>query len=396
MAAQKAMLSGGLDILIGETKNTVKKRKNIVVACPVGDGAELAKFVAWARKTGISEIADFVFIYRAGMRVQDIGLDSFHAVEKVPLGTCGAFFVAQSLSYSLGYEVVVLSDINAFLDSKKGFVACKDLALSSKKAVLPIIYQGEGKMIGNNTYNPNSFGFIPRNVFEEVGFSVPYPWRGGEDYEFRSRLLKHGKAIFTDKAYVRHPMEGFTIYHKMLAKRKYYPYVAGLILAMLLESTYRKASYLKYIAWRMFYSFFADVFSDGQMSEIAQNSEKFIIRDEITEGGAPVGIEKLENALEFNPTFLGRALSVPVSLLSLLLFKRYDTLDDRIVLRESRLRLLLGIIIATILIPIRFCQTLLSLIGWKNELGKIVFPIMPKNLKEAVQVYARLLKEKRL
>lgn len=390
------MLSGGLDVLIGETKSTVKRRKDTVVACPVGDAAELAKFAAWARKTKISEIADFVFIYRAGMRIQDIGLDSFHAVEKVPLGTCGAFFVAQTLSYGLGYEVVVLSDINAFLDSKKGFVACRDLALSSKKAVLPIIYQGEGKMIGNNTYNPNSFGFIPRNVFEEAGFSVPYPWRGGEDYEFRSRLLKRGKAVMTDKAFVRHPMEGFTIYHKMLAKRKYYPYVAGLILAILLESAYRKLSYLKYISWRMFYAFFADVFADVQMAEIAQNSEKFIIRDRITEGGAPVGIEKRETALGFNPTFLGRALGVPVSLLSLMVLKRYDALDDRIILKGSRLRLLLGTAIATILIPVRFCQTLLSLFSWKNEFNKIVFPIKPKSLKGAVQVYAKLLKEKRL
>ena len=383
-------------MLLGKFVNNIDKQKDTVLACPVGDEKEFRAFERYVKETGIADVADFVFIYRIGMKIPESGLSALHAIESTQLGTCGAFFAAQSLCYHIGYEVTVLSDINAFIDSKEGFVSCRDLALSSGKAVLPIIYQGENKMIGNNVYNPNSFGFLPRAVFEKAGFSAPYLWRGGEDYEFRSRLLKHDMAILSDKAYVRHPMEGFTIYHKMVAKRKYYPYVAGFILALLLEAGYRKASYLKYIVWRMFYAFFADVFNDGQLKEIALNSNRFVIRDWIAEGGSPVAIEKRESALAFNPTFLGRALSMPLSLLSLLAYKRYDTLDERVVLKESRGRLLLGIVWATVLSPIRLCQTALSISGWNAELNRIAFPITPENHKEAVQTYARLLKNKRL
>jgi hypothetical protein len=393
---QGILSASGLGMLLGTFVNRIGKRKDTVLACPVGDEKEFRAFEKYVKETGIADVADFVFIHRIGMKIPESGLSALHAIELSPLGTCGAFFAAQSLCYHLGYEVIVLSDINAFLDSKEGFISCRDLVLSSGKAVLPIVYQGENKMIGNNVYNPNSFGFFPRAVFEKVGFSAPYLWRGGEDYEFRSRLLKLDMALLTDKAYVRHPMEGFTIYHKMVAKRKYYPYVSGLILAFLLEAGYRKSSYAKYAVWRMFYAFFADVFNDVQLKEIARNSNKFTIGDWIAEGGSPVAIEKRESTLKFNPSFLARALSMPFSLLSLLAYKRYDTLDERVVLKESRGRLLLGIVWATVMSPIRLCQTALSLFGWNAELKKIAFPITPKNHKEAARIYAGLLKNKRL
>jgi hypothetical protein len=393
---RNALSASGLSLLLGKFVNSIGQRKNVVLACPVGDENEFRKFERYAKETGIADVADFIFIYRLGIKIPESGLSALHAPESTQLGTCGAFFAAQSLGYHLGYDVTVLSDVNAFLDSKEGFVSCRDLALSSGKAVFPVIYQGKGKMVGNNPNNPNTFGFIPRAVFEKVGFSAPYLWRGGEDYEFRSRLLEQNMAIVSDRAYVVHPMEGFTIYHKMVAKRKYYPYVSGLMLALLLEAGYKKASYVKYAVWRMFYAFFADAFSDRQLKEMVLDSNRFMIRDWIVEGGSPVAIEKRESALKFNPSFLARALSMPFSLLSLLICKRYDTLDERVALKESRGRLLLGILWATALAPLRLCQTALGIFGWNAELKKIVFPIIPKNHKEAVRIYAELLRDKKL
>ncbi|MEM4359086.1 MAG: hypothetical protein QXT45_00980 [Candidatus Bilamarchaeaceae archaeon] len=124
------------------------------------------------------------------------------------------------------------------------------------------------------SYNVNGFTFYPRKVFETVGFHTLYSWRGGEDFEFLARLIDANLVYINHNGSISHPRAGYTVFHKMAEKKKFYPYIEGVTKALLLRGN-SPFHYFKFVLRYLFYSFFADIFSDQELLKTLEKTPYF-------------------------------------------------------------------------------------------------------------------------
>ena len=367
---------------------------------PVGDLGQMEMFVEQMRKLGIDKDKniDFLFICKQGLECPDVGLSALYVEELCPIGTSGCFFEGQKVLHGLGYEIIIATDLDAELDSKTTLDEMVKIARETRKAVFPlsIFEENTSKQLA---YNVNDWAVFPRNIFDEVGFSTPYMWRGGEEYELLSRLRHAGQkyVVYTDGGY-RHPFAGFSIYHKLAEKNKYYPYIAGILRAILFVSEYDRKSSLKFLLWFVFYSFFADLLGDRILKKALAESGRFTTlqgTDYSTERDW-FKISKIKKQGSFSNLSPLRVAYLPLSLARLALFGSFDIYTDRVALLRPRWEFAFGVAKASVLSPIRLFQGIQKAAEWKKERKKIVFPVMPGNAMEAEAAHKTLVTSRKI
>jgi len=384
---------------ITDERRKAGNRPATVIFAPVGDIRHLDPFVKHVKKLGLDKMqdVDFLFIYRAGLPKPDLGFSAVHAFEKYPLGTAGAFFAGQAYGYTLGYETIIVADCDAFLDSRKTFDAMLAIAQREDKVVsTPAYTDDHQEKPGDNT--TNGWGFMPRSAFEKAGFSTPYTWKGGDDFEIAYRLNKTGLRRWYSEGKTYHPASGYTIYHRISQPQKYYPYACGVFKSLLFIGDYDPKSYAKYLLWYVFNYFFGVAFCEESLKKIVQNSGKMALYEHVeTLPNSNFAIEKGKGWVEYRHDMgYDRYLFIPKSLLLLLVAGRCQVHDDVIVLKMPRVVFALRLIWAAILAPIAALMGLASIAGWQKERKKVIYPIMPSNLDAAAKIFATLVEKKSL
>ncbi|VVB58879.1 Uncharacterised protein [Candidatus Anstonella stagnisolia] len=356
-------------------------QKKIAIFSPIGDMSQFPLFLSQVKSLGLDKDADFIFIYRAGLQPVS-GLAAVHAFERMPLGSSGCFFAGQMLAYELGYEVLVVADLDAMLDSRATFDSCVKIA-SGGMAAVPFSKAPQEARADPNYAVVNQWGFFPRSIFESVGFEMPYTNKGAEDFEFRQRLQHAKKLVVFQGGFVTHEKTGMGIYPKFANRKKYFPYIAGLMKGYLFCSSYSPSFYFRYVAWHCYYAFFADVFLQAQLLRLLSN---------------PFDLSAYAVADNEQQVFLLKksgnagALSTFLSLFALLLSKKAAAGGSEIRLAVSRPRFALLLAKAILFVPVRFVQALYSLAAQKQKASKLAFPITPQNAQAAAQSYAALLR----
>ncbi len=377
-----------------------KEKASAVLFCPVADEEQLKGFVTIVKQLEDYKKVDYLFLYRKGFMIKHKsglfnGLSAIHAVENLPLGSSGAFFIGTYALFREGYEVILIADTDAMPGSKRILPILLQKALQLHKVIAPFNTPKENTA-PTKTYVINHWGAFPRSVFEKAGFYTPYMWCGGEDYDLMSRLNKTGLLLPLTDVFIYHPRAGYTIFHKMVEKKKFYPYVAGLMKVFLFHSERDIFAALKFFTWFVFYAFFGDVFSDRDIFMMLSKCNKFTTEYDFADSIARVEIKRIKERAAFPSSFFGKILKEPKLLFSLLFFKEAGIYTDKIRLKISRVELFAGIIKALFLVPFRFAQAILAFIKWKKERKKVVYPINVKNAKEAIEIYKRLVTEKKL
>jgi len=375
-----------------------RSNKSAIVFAPVGDLVQFEGFCSHIRKLGLDKEkeVDFLFICRTGIKMPEQGFSAIYAYEKIPIGTSGAFFAGQAYGYLLGYETIIVADCDAFLDSKKTFDAMLAMSRREGKAVSAPTFADESQTVPNAT-NPNGWGFMPRQVFEKAGFSIPYTWKGGDDFEIAFRFGRAGLRAWYNEGKVFHPMSGYTIYHRIVHKKKYYPYACGIFKALLFIADYDKPSYLKYALWYAFNYFFATLLDEAGLKKIVQSSGRMTVYDKPDMAPNPnIAIEKGSMGREYSTAGHERYFFVPKSVLLLLVFGRCSVHDEAIVLRMPRVIFALRLLLACLLLPVALAGGLASIIRWQGERRKVIFPIKPNDLDAAEGIFARLAENKSL
>ena len=369
----------------------------VCIFAPVGDSAQLAIFLKQVGRLGLDvrEI-DFLFIFKNKSDVFDTGLSAVYFVETCAIGTSGCFFVGQKLSYEMGYPIIVSTDLDAELDCAETFDSMVALAGAKKVAVFSrsIFNENTSKQLA---YNVNDWAVFPRAFFDVVGFSTPYMWRGGEEYELLTRLLKkHRNMFMVHSGGYTHPFVGFSIYHKLVERKKYCPYVSGILRAILFVSEYDKTALAKFVLWYVFYGFFADVLNDPALKTALQTSGRFELLQEVEATTPKFKIDKIKETGEFSNTSITRLTYLPLSLMSLALFGTYDLYTDRISLLVGKATFLTGLVKAVLMAPIRACEAIIRILEWKAERRHVVFPATPKNSAFVESTYRNLVCQTRL
>ena len=364
-------------------------RKKAVVFSPVGDMAQMDEFCRHVKSLGIGDAVDFVFVYRQGLAYSSL-LPAVHASEKCPLGTAGCFFAGEKLAYSLGYETIIVADLDAHLDSRRTFDEMLSLCRKSGKVVSPVSTSQENaeKYVA---YNFNQWSFFPRAAYETVGMSTPYFWRGGDDYEMICRY-RHRKAnIVYTRGNVFHPMVGYTVFHKMVQRKKQYTYIAGLLKSLLFIGTYSGEGSAKYLLWHVYYSFAADVFSDPDLLGAVKGAHTLAVEEPEGNDMKIFEVKKVRAVGRYSNISPMRAFLFPAALAHLLLFGHYDIYTDRIYLKMPKWKVLAGLCAAALLLPIRAAQALACLSQFGKYFRKVVFPVTSANMEQAERIYAKLL-----
>lgn len=369
-----------------------KPYKDIVIFSPVGDMAQLDGFAKHVKELGIDKEADFLFIYRQGLDYKDYGLSAVHLMEKMALGTSGAFYAGQVTSYEFGYGTIVVTDLDALIDSKKTFDEIVNLARKEKKGVCPLS-TSQITNEDNRAYSFNHWGTFTREIFENYGFSIPYFIKGGEDYEFTCRYKTAGATILYENGTVFHPASGTTIYHKMLEKKKQYAYLPNLLKALVFVKRYEKNAILKYIFWYMNYAFFADAFDDKQLNKVLKGIKSFeIVKVEDDKTSQKIKITKIKDRGLFRSYSVVDNIGIIFSIFHLLIRKKYVVGTEQISLEMPRTELLIGIIKGIVLSPLRFIEAIDSANKFEKNTGDI-YPPKPQSIKKAEDMLISVLKE---
>ena len=392
MANRQGML---LPLLLENVKDERKgSMMDVAVFSPVGDLGQMDIFYKTVRKLGIADSVDFIFIYRKGLEYPSTGLSALHATEKYPLGTSGCFFAGQALCYLLGYKTVVVADLDSVLDSGATLAGMEEMAHRLGHAVLPEYRIKENT--ADIASNVNNWGVYPREVFEKAGFSTPYIWKGSEDYEFFARLSHLRMVEIYRDGYYSHHFSGFTVYHKMGEKKKYYPYINGTLKAILFVADYSKAAYFNYCLWYVFYSFFADAFEDRWLRAVVAPAHKFeIVGSPIEDGGKEYfTVKRVKEVGSFSNTSQFRMLLVPYSLVRLALTGKYEVYRDVVELKVSRPIFMLRLLAGAVRMPLRALEAAMNLLQWRGERKKVHFPATPENLESVEKEFAALARDR--
>jgi hypothetical protein len=383
-----------LDLIISSFQSNIKNKKDVIIVSPVGDIKDVKNFEKYLKKEGIDKLADLLFVYRYNLDFISHKTNSICVKEKFPLGTSGAFFLAACLGYLFNYKVIVVSDINAYIDSKKSFIECLNLALKEKKVVFPIGSASEDISSKNiSSYNVNGFAFYPREIFNITGFHTPYFFRGGEDFEFLERIKKVNLLEVKNNVYVYHQRSGYSIFHKLISKRKFYPYIAGLMKAhVFLSSNYFKYN-LIFLIWHSYYSFFADVFSDSDLKKTINTVKDFSLFVPKQNSNEWFEIKQIHKKANYPKSWLERFLITLKMILSLILTKKAVIYTDEVILKKSRINFISGLLKASLFILFNFIKALFDLFEAKKNAKKFSYPIKPENAPEAIKIYLQLIKE---
>ena len=381
--------------LCKEIADNRKGKAKEVIFCPVGDKEQLKDFITNISKLDGYKDIDYFFLYKKGMQINPKskmfnGLSVIHAEEDLQIGTSGAFFVGSYALFNEGYEVIVISDIDAVSTSKQMLRILLQKARELQKVVAPLS-KAKDEINESQCYNTNQWGAFPRSVFETLGFYTPYTWRGGEDFDLKIRLEKAGLISISKDIFIYHQHSGYTIFHKIVEKKKFYPYVAGLMKAFLLQSQHDIKAAIKFLVWYLFYAFFADAFSDNDLVKTLKKSSDFLAFHP-TNQKKEIEIKKVRNKGVYLHSSSLRFLLTPAILTSLLLSKKALVYTDEIILQTSRINLLLGLIKATILIPWRILQAFSSLFSGIKTGKKLIYPVKPENAKEAIEIYKKMIR----
>jgi hypothetical protein len=367
-------------------------RKEVAIFSPVGDLGQLNAFAAHIRELGIDGDFDFIFIYRKGLAYQELGLSAIHLSEKNPIGTSGCFFAGQAVAHSLGYRAIVISDLDATLDSARTLREMLRIALEKKVAVVPLSKSPEEDRPRAGYAVVNQWGVVPREALDTVGFEAPYVYKGGEDFEFLSRLRSAGKLVIYTHGFATHPKDGLSTYSKIADRRKYYPYVAGLLKAYVLCARRDLLAGPKYIAWSAYYSFFADAFAEPQLAKMLANPADRQLLDGLASGGTPLVKVATRGGAKFTHCAGAvKAAGELIAIVALLAIGRAAVGSEDVLLAAPRQRLLLGIARAIALFPLRVVQSAASLSSLSRRFAALAFPILPGMEERAAQEYLSLL-----
>lgn len=374
-------------------KRSKKNKRKIIIFCPIGDSEQLLNFVKHIKNIGLNKRRDidFLFIYRKGMDYTDLsGFSAIHAIEKYPIGTSGAFFAGQAYCYELGYDFIITCDADSVIDSAKTFDSMLELAEREKKVVSAPIFETTEQKTQKCT-NPNGWGFFPREIFEKIGFSIPYTWRGGDDFEMAYRLDRAGMRIWYPHGKIFHSLSGFTIYHRIVERNKYYPYVTGISRAMLFISEYDLKYLVKYCIWYVFNRFFAVLLDEPELGESVDISSVMQIRiKQNSKQNQKIKIEKSETVRKYSTFGHQRYVFVPLSIISILINGSCEVNNQRIILLMSRWKYVIRLVAATVLIPIFFFLSLSKIVIWQKERKKVVYPIMASDLPKVVGLVSKM------
>lgn len=372
------------------------KRKEIVIFSPVGDLGQLDGFCHHVKRMGMDKDADFAFIYRKGLQYKECGLSSVQATEKYPLGTSGCFFAGQVMAYRLGYPIIVVTDLDALLDSRKTLMEMISIARREGKVVSPVSANAENPGVSGAS-NMNQWSVFPRHVFETVGFSIPFFWRGGDDYELLWRYKSLGKTAVYRQGHALHPISGHTVFHKMLERKKQYPYVASLLKALLYMKEYQPAAERKFIFWYAYYSYFSDVFGDGGLRKVLKASGKFVrpVVDESRPALFEIRQGKRCGKFEgWSPKMLASTLASPFLLA---LFGEYCIYRDRVVLKAPRMTIFCRGIAACALAPFRLLEAFMVIAAWDDDKGRLRgLDMRASNAVLVEKEFEKFLKDKKL
>jgi hypothetical protein len=375
-----------------------RKKAEVALFCPVGDKNQLIEFLKVVRKLDYHDKIDYLFIYprNFGIDPEDSifdGLSITHIEETLPVGTSGAFFCGSYFLYQEGYIFIIISDIDAFPNSKNMLTVLLAKAKGKDKVIIPSSYSSSDRNYQREMANINQWSIIPRAIFEKVGFYTPYFFRGGEDFEFLERIKKENLLEVKDDIYVHHPRAGYSIFHKLNAKRKFYPYIAGLMKAhVFLPSNYFKYN-LFFLIWYLYYSFFADVFSDSDLKKtinLVKDFSLFIPKENNNEW---FEIKQIYQKANYPKTWLERFLITLKMILSLILTKKAVIYTDEVILKKSRINFILGLLKASLFIPFNLIKGVFDLFQAKKNAKKFPYPVKPENAPEAIKAYIQLIKE---
>jgi len=373
-----------------------RKKAEVALFCPVGDKNQLIEFLKVVRKLDYHDKIDYLFIYprNFGIDPEDSifdGLSIIHIEETLPVGTSGAFFCGSYFLYQEGYIFIIISDIDAVPNSKNMLTVLLAKAKGKDKVIIPSSYSSSDRNYQREMANINQWSIIPRAIFEKVGFYTPYFWRGGEDFEFLERLKKTNLVSVQRDIFIYHPHAGFTIFHKMNEKRKFYPYVAGLMKAYLFLSLHNFYYNLIFLLWYLFYSFFADTFSDEELKETIRKVPSFSLFVPKKNGENIFEIKKISKKAAYPSSWTLRFFHIVIMVLSLLLTKKARIYTDEIILKIPRWKLLFGLIKATILIPWNSILALIALKKGREKARQFIYPVKPNNAKEAIKIFADMI-----
>jgi len=378
--------------LIKLVADSRKGWSDVCIFAPVGDAIQLKVFLKQIERLNLDKRqVDFLFIFRNLDDIIKTDLSAMYYVETCAIGTSGCFFAGQKILYEMGYKVIISTDLDAELDSSETFDTMVAFAKMKKIAVFSrsIFNENTSKQLA---YNVNDWAFYPREFFDEVGFSTPYMWRGGEEYELLTRIHKlHPDKFMVHSGGYTHPFVGFSIYHKLIERGKYYPYVSGILRAILFVSGYDRLATVKFITWYMFYGFFADMLDDKSLKKVLSTSGRFELLREVKDSEQWFSIEKIKESGHFSNTSITRVAYLPLSFISLLLFKKYELYTDEVTLLVSRKKLLFGLLKAIFMMPLRKLQAISRHMEWKRI--KIAFPPKPDNSDIVQETYHNIIEK---
>ncbi len=126
--------------------------------------------------------------------------------EIFPIGSSGGFGVGQALAYSLGYEFIINSDVDALPVSENLIITLVERAKKEKdKSVIPLFVSKEtGEKDGNGSGNPNQYGTCTRKSIERNGFECFRLFKGSEDMEYLDRQTMDNAIVLEDSVKIQH------------------------------------------------------------------------------------------------------------------------------------------------------------------------------------------------
>ncbi len=372
-----------------------KAKRKVALMSPAGNEKMLREFISIIKKQTFKDF-DILFISPKGANFYwDEELSIMNAEERYPLGTSGCFFAGQTFLYTEGYEVIVVADLDAIPSSESMLESLINEARASGKACMPISTPAESA-VPEKMFNVNQYGTYPREVFEKVGFANPFFWRGAEDWDLMQRLSSKGLIKVVEGVHVTHPTSGFTPYHKLANRKKFYPYLTNIMKAFLFGMKRDWRNSFNYLLWYIFYRFFSVLFADNALRDAVSRSSRFEIPS-APQGEPAVIVEKVRSSGQFGRSLLSKLATNVRMLFEMILLGKTEVYTDRITVAPSfRSRLLPNAILALILVPLYFAECAAAIAEWGKEMKKVPYPVYPEGIGNAIETYALYMQNGRL
>ncbi len=380
------------NVFFSKIQDNRSSKKSIALFSPAGDKKMLELFVSIIKKQSFKDF-DVLLIYPKGAEFfNDDSLSIINAEEKLPLGTSGCFFAGQVFLYQQGYDIIINVDLDAIPSTPDLLSNLISKAIEKKIVCVPLSASEEKIIPGR--FIINHYGAFPRSVFDNIGFVTPYFWRGAEDWDMAQRLQKHNLIEVVNSLHILHPLPASSVYHKLVSRKKYYPYLSSLMKAFLLQGGVKNI--FKYICWYSFYAFFSNVFSDQELRDSINYSSSFKLLDKISEKPFLV-IESSGSKSGFEQGYIGRLISNVKVFAGLVASGKGSLGSDTFSLPSgARTGFILRSLFSIIICPLYPLESLVHIAIWQSQKDKIIYPVKPSNLEESVSIYLNYLRNKSL